>query len=135
MRAEILALLSLPSGRQSYNHGHLTPSGSIYRQQSIFTKQFQSTYVSVGIVHSTFSDKRYRLFCQFSCKKTPPSEFHHMRIPLKCNFGVFIDGCHMWHIYGGFSYRWVILFSSFEVQMYKMILSHVRCVVIYWTFI
>ena len=58
-----------------------------------------------------------------------------MRIPLKCDFGVFIDGCHMWHIHGGFSYRWVMLFSSFEVQMYKMILSRVRCVVIYWKFI
>jgi len=35
------------------------------------------------------------------------SEFHHMRITLKCDVAVFIDGCHRWHNYGGFSYRWV----------------------------
>jgi len=60
LRAEILALLRLPSGCQSYNYGHLTPSGSIYRQQPVITERYQSTYVSVGIAYSTFSDKRYR---------------------------------------------------------------------------
>jgi len=59
------------------------------------------------------------------------SEFHHMRIPLKCD----VDGCRMWYIYGGFSYRWVMLISPFDVQMDKMFLSRVTCVVIYWTFI
>jgi len=58
-----------------------------------------------------------------------------MRIPLKCDVGVFIDGCHMWHIYGGFSCWWVMLISPFEVQRYNMFLSLISCAVIYWVFI